>query len=104
VDLADAPNADIKVLVGIAACFTKAASVRSPLAHGGWDVEMGQDNNQTCSWDGSNWVQLTPKKSPVAREGLGMAHDPATHESTMFGGQIVSTGRELRDTWKWNGK
>ena len=71
---------------------------------GGWDVEIGQDNNQTWSWDGSNWVQLTPKKSPVAREGLGMAHDPATHESTMFGGQIVSTGRELRDTWKWNGR
>jgi hypothetical protein len=71
---------------------------------GGWGGSNGEDVNETWSWDGSNWVLLNPAKSPSARDGVGMAYDPVTHEVVMFGGEVATSGRELQDTWKWTGK
>ena len=93
------PSTQVDALVFAGIVFDPA--LKTVVVFGGWDEELGQDVNQTWSWDGSNWVQLSPTKSPSAREGLGMAYDPVTHGAVMFGGQIVSSGQELRDTWKW---
>jgi hypothetical protein len=77
--------------------------LKSVIAFGGFGEGVGQDTNQTWSWDGTNWVLLNPSKSPSARDGMGMAYDPATHEVVMFGGEDLA-GKELRDTWKWSGR
>ena len=93
------PSTQVDALVFAGIAFDPV--LKTVVVFGGWDEELGQDVNQTWSWDGSNWVQLSPTKSPSAREGLGMAYDPVSHGAVMFGGQIVSSGQELRDTWKW---
>jgi N-acetylneuraminic acid mutarotase len=95
------PTTQVDALVFAGIVFDP--TLKAVVVFGGWDEELGQDINQTWSWDGSNWVQLTTKKSPPAREGLGMAYDPATHEAVMFGGQFVGSGHEFRDTWRWDG-
>jgi hypothetical protein len=48
------------------------------------------DNADTWSWTGSDWVQLTPKQSPLARSAIGMAHNPTTHQVIVFGGELSS--------------
>jgi hypothetical protein len=93
------PSTQVDALVFAGIAFDPV--LKAVVVFGGWDEELGQDINQTWSWDGSNWVLLSPMKSPSAREGLGMAYDPVTQGAIMFGGQIVSSGQELRDTWKW---
>jgi hypothetical protein len=77
---------------------------QSVIVFGGWGTSSNHDVNQTWSWDGTNWALLSPAKSPSAREGLGMAYDPNHHEIVMFGGFVVSSGKDLRDTWKWTGR
>ena len=74
------------------------------IAFGGCCGGNGQEMNQTWSWDGTNWVLLNPAKSPSARDGMGMAYDPVTHEVVMFGGEVGVEGKVLGDTWKWTGK
>lgn len=93
------PSTQIDAMVFAGAAFDPA--LKAVVVFGGWDEGLNQDVNQIWSWDGSNWVQLSPKKSPSAREGLGMAYDPVIHGAVMFGGQVVHTGQELRDTWEW---
>jgi hypothetical protein len=96
------PSTQVQALVFAGSTFDPNSKM--VIVFGGWGMSSGQDMNQTWSWDGSNWVLLSPKKSPSAREGLGMAYDSNQHETVMFGGQIVSSGKELRDTWKWTGQ
>ncbi len=96
------PSNQVQALVFAGSAFDP--ELKSVIVFGGWGMASGQDMNQTWSWDGSNWVQLNPSKSPSAREGLGMAYDPKHHQAVMFGGEVVSSGTELRDTWKWTGQ
>jgi hypothetical protein len=96
------PSTQVQALTYAGIAFD--ADSQLVIVFGGWGGDLGQDTNQTWSWDGTNWVLLNPAKSPSARDGLGMAYDPATHEVVMFGGEVVSSGKELRDTWKWTGR
>ncbi len=58
--------------------------------------------NDTWSWDGSTWHDVTPGSgNPPAREDASMAFDPATGELILFGGYDGSSA--LDDTWAWDG-
>lgn len=60
--------------------------------------------DDTWSWDGSNWVQLTSATSPPARYDAMMGYDNATGQIVLFGGfgSAGNTGN-LNDTWTWDG-
>ena len=54
----------------------------------------------TWTWNGSNWTQQQPVSSPPARDGAGLAYDPATGNAVLFSGY---RGTTLNDTWSWDG-
>jgi hypothetical protein len=95
------PLTQVEALVFAAGAFD--ADSQLVIVFGGFGMTSNQDLNQTWSWDGANWVQLDPAKSPSARDGHGMAYDPGHHEVVMFGGELQD-GTPLHDTWKWTGK
>lgn len=96
------PSTQVQALVSAGIAFDP--EMKSTIVFGGFGEGSNQNMNQTWSWDGSNWVQLSPKKSPSVRDGLAMAYDPATHEVVMFGGEVRFQGKLLGDTWKWTGR
>jgi hypothetical protein len=53
--------------------------------------------NDTWTWNGSAWSQLSPATSPSARYGATLVHDAARHKLLLFG------GFGLNDTWTWDG-
>ena len=68
----------------------------------------GLDNNSntdilddTWTWNGSTWTQLSPTTSPSARFYASMAYDPGSSQLVLFGGDNASG--QVGDTWTWNG-
>lgn len=58
--------------------------------------------NDTHSFDGLIWQQLSPATSPSARARATAAYDPVRREVVLFGG--VGAGNSyLGDTWVWDG-
>jgi hypothetical protein len=57
--------------------------------------------NDTWTWDGTTWTQLSPTHSPDARENHAMAYDSIRGKTVLFGG-TDDTGT-LGDTWEWDG-
>jgi hypothetical protein len=96
------PATQIPAMVSAGAAFDTDSQL--VIVFGGWDQSIGQTTNQTWSWTGTNWVQLTPARSPSAREGSGMDFDPKHHEVVMFGGEVTDGGQLFNDTWKWTGR
>lgn len=61
-------------------------------------------DEETWSFDGTNWSELAPLTSPPALSGAGMAYDPDTNGLIMFGGAPVTEGAEASsDTWAFDG-
>ena len=58
--------------------------------------------NDTWSWTGSGWTQLSPSTSPSGRWNVSMAYDPVRQRAVMFGGTELGGGVQ-NDTWEWNG-
>ena len=56
--------------------------------------------NDTWTWNGTTWTELSPTTSPSARQNASMAYDPATGDMVLFGGYA---GGYVGDTWTWNG-
>ena len=50
---------------------------------GGYDGGFLDD---TWTWNGSTWTQMTPATSPPARDSASMAYDPGTGQLVLFGG------------------
>jgi len=63
--------------------------------------------NDTWSWDGSAWRQLSPAASPPARSYASLAYNPATGKLLLFGGygpnNPTTNSQLLGDTWSWDG-
>ncbi|HYT11587.1 MAG TPA: hypothetical protein VEL12_02275 [Candidatus Nitrosopolaris sp.] len=62
-------------------------------------------SDETWTWDGKAWKQLSPPHRPPARRAAGMAYDPAHKVVVLFGGLIPdqAEGFESNDTWTWDG-
>ena len=58
-------------------------------------------SNQTWTFDGTNWTQLTPTTSPTGRFSSAMAYDQGAGNLILFGGYGASGA--LGDTWRFNG-
>ena len=61
----------------------------------------GVDQDSTWKWYGSilDWRPFSSTQRPLAREGHGMAYDPALHHVIVFGGQDDNEV-PLNDTWE----
>jgi hypothetical protein len=66
--------------------------------------------DDTWSWNGTTWTQLSAFASPPARTGAPMAYDAATGTVLLFGGFGMVSGDAysgeyggFSDTWSWNG-
>lgn len=70
--------------------------------NGGGDC-CGTYNNDTWSWDGASWTQLSPASSPPARTEQMMAYDAGLFQVVLYGG-YSTPGQGLADTWAWNGR
>lgn len=88
-------------------------ATRSVILFGGQPVRptdgggFGAPVDGTWSWNGSEWVQLTPPAHPSARTGSSLAYDPSLGGLVLFGGSTVDPGRgnvrPLNDMWLWKG-
>jgi hypothetical protein len=52
---------------------------------------------------GGKWTQLALPSSPAPRVFAGMAFDEKRGQVVLFGGQSVTNGGMLQDTWTWDG-
>lgn len=67
---------------------------------GGWNSAQSRLFGDTWIWDGSNWSQRFPARSPAPRASHKMVWDAARGEIVLFGGW--GTGL-FNDTWVWDG-
>src|SRR5579862_5100561 len=59
--------------------------------------------NDTWTWDGSNWQQVTSAANPAPRSGHSMAFDAKRGEIVLFGGFLSQpTPAWYSDTWEWD--
>jgi hypothetical protein len=61
--------------------------------------------NDTWTWNGTTWTQLSPATSPPSRLNAAMAYDANSGQLVLFGG-LNNNGNGtslLGDTWTWNG-
>jgi len=96
------PSTQVEALDGPGSAFD--VELGAVVVFGGFAHPSGQDVNETWSWTGTDWVQLSPKKAPSPREGLGMAYYPVTHQVVMFGGENLGNHKFLGDTWALAGR
>jgi len=69
---------------------------------GGETANSGTYSNETWTWDGTNWAQLSPTTSPSARGRGKMAYDLFNQEILYSGGRNASTAISV-ETWAWDG-
>ena len=73
---------------------------------GGEYQSYGVESNETWSWDGNSWTQLSPSTSPPRRRFGSMAYDSTLGGLVLFGGKQYDGsyhGYYLNDTWLWDG-
>ena len=58
--------------------------------------------NDTWTYVGGHWTNVSSGRAPPARSGASMSDDPTDHDVVLFGG-INSHGTYLNDTWVWSG-
>ncbi len=59
--------------------------------------------DQTWTFDGANWTQLTPVTTPPTRWGHRVVYDSRRARLVTFGGRSPTTTANANDTWEWNG-
>ena len=78
-----------------------AARQRVILFGGHLTNPSGPLTDQTWSFDGTSWTQLTSATRPSPRNGHTAVFDSVRNCIVLFGG--VDTASELHDTWEWDG-
>lgn len=58
--------------------------------------------NETWSWDGANWTQLTPSVAPPPRWGHKMVFDTRRLKLVAWGGRSPTTTATASDTWEFD--
>ena len=61
------------------------------------------DFDDTWSWDGTSWSNLSPATRPPARSNAAMAWDSTRNRAVLVGGVNFSASVPLNDTWEFNG-
>jgi hypothetical protein len=69
---------------------------------GGWHTAGLGILGDTWEWDGVDWTQQAPARSPSARRWPAMAFDAQDGVTVLFGGLDASV-TNVADTWIWNG-
>ena len=59
--------------------------------------------NDTWTWNGTTWTQLSPATSPPLTGQAVMAYDANSGQELLFGGVNTGGSNILGDTWTWNG-
>jgi hypothetical protein len=59
--------------------------------------------NDTWTFDGATWTQLTPATTPPPRWGHRMVLDTRRMRIVTFGGRSPTATANANDTWEWNG-
>ncbi len=77
------------------------ATTGNTVLFGGYN-SAGTLLNDTWTWNGNTWTQMSPSTSPPVRSGASMAYDATTGNVVLFGGYSTG-GTLLNDTWTWNG-
>jgi hypothetical protein len=62
--------------------------------------------DDTWTWNGSTWKQMSPSHRPPARRDSTMAFDPVRQVVVLYGGQVQDNaeGTTTGDTWTWDGR
>jgi virginiamycin B lyase len=58
---------------------------------------------ETWIWKGGTWHAVESPNGPVGLTGASLAFDAVNQTVVLFGGNDESTGKQLTDTWLWNG-
>jgi hypothetical protein len=83
--------------------FAMAFALGKAIMFGGYDGSSSLTaNNETWSWDGSDWTLEAPGASPSARFFPVMGYDIGLGLITVFGGRDTA-GNGIRDTWTYDG-
>jgi hypothetical protein len=59
--------------------------------------------NDTWTWNGTTWTQLSPATSPPLTGQAVMAYDANSGQELLFGGVNSGGTNVLGDTWTWDG-
>ena len=59
--------------------------------------------NDTWSYDGANWTQLTPPTSPTAKFYMDIVYDSSRGVFVMYGGNATYTSPGVNETWEFDG-
>jgi N-acetylneuraminic acid mutarotase len=58
-----------------------------------------KDDLWTYDYATNNWIELTPAVGPAVRLSFAMVYDPDSQRIILFGGNSITAGWELDDTW-----
>ena len=72
------------------------------LVYGGLQSGPTLTLNETWSFDGFAWTQLTPTTTPPPRWGHRMVYDTLRNRIVTFGGRSPTTTATANDTWEWD--
>ena len=73
------------------------------LVYGGLQSGPTVTLNETWTFDGTVWAQLTPTTTPPPRWGHRMVYDTLRNRIVTFGGRSPTTTANANDTWEWDG-
>jgi Kelch motif protein len=82
------------------------AGIGKVVLFGGYEASTTGLLNDTWTWDGAAWTQVTSLGGPSARDGSSMVYDPGTSGLVLFGGNESTDpfiSGFLDDTWTWDG-
>jgi len=73
------------------------------LIYGGLQSGPTLTLNDSWTFDGATWTQLTPATTPPPRWGFRMVLDSRRLRIVAFGGRSPTTTVDNNDTWEWDG-
>lgn len=82
----DPATARVLLYGGIGSAHTSSEGAASPVAV----------LDQTWSWNGTTWTQLSPVTNPGPRAGASLVYDPVTKDMVLFGDEYIQDDDE---TW-----
>jgi len=90
------------------AAMVSAPNMGKVLMFGGFYVAGGapplpHDLNDTWSWDGTSWIQLSPAASPPALSGAVLVNSPDNAQALLWGRRSNLSAPAPNDFWIWDG-